>query len=124
MHLEILFDTLLLHIHKSKVHRVKLTQANLNYEGSTKIDEDLMDAVMLLKGEKVQRVNNNNSERIEIYIFKGERGSFMVFLNGAAVRKAAVGNISSIMSYPLMTPEAAKSFKHNTVFPVESNRQN
>ncbi len=113
---------MLLHIHKSKIHRVKVTQANLNYVGSITIDEDLMDAATLLEGEKVQIVNNNNGERIETYVIKGERGSGMICLNGAAARKAEVGDIVIIISYALMTPEEAKSYKAVTVFPDENNR--
>ncbi len=113
-----------LHIHKSKIHRVKVTQANLNYVGSITIDEDLMDAAMLLEGEKVQIVNNNNGERIETYVIKGERGSGMICLNGAAARKAEVGDIVIIISYALMTPEEANVYKALTIFPDENNRIN
>lgn len=115
---------MLLHIHKSKIHRVKVTQANLNYVGSITIDEDLMDAATLLEGEKVQVVNNNNGERIETYVIKGERGSGMICLNGAAARKAEIGDVVIIISYALMTPEEAKSYKAITVFPDENNRLN
>ena len=83
---------MLLHIHKSKIHRVRVTEANLNYVGSITIDEDLMDAANLYEGEKVQIVNNNNGERIDTYIIKGARGSGMICLNGAAARKAEVGD--------------------------------
>lgn len=116
--------TMLLHIHKSKIHRVKVTQANLNYVGSITIDEDLMDAATLLEGEKVQVVNNNNGERIETYVIKGERGSGMICLNGAAARKAEIGDVVIIISYAIMTPEEAKSYKAITVFPDENNRLN
>ncbi len=115
---------MLLHIHKSKIHRVKVTQANLNYVGSITIDEDLMDAATLLEGEKVQVVINNNGERIETYVIKGERGSGMICLNGAAARKAEIGDVVIIISYALMTPEEAKSYKAITVFPDENNRLN
>jgi aspartate 1-decarboxylase len=111
-----------LHIHKSKIHRVKVTEANLNYVGSITIDEDLMDAANLYEGEKVQIVNNNNGERIETYVIKGARGSGMICLNGAAARKAEVGDIVIIISYALMTPEEAKTFKPTAVFPDENNR--
>jgi aspartate 1-decarboxylase len=113
-----------LHIHKSKIHRVKVTEANLNYVGSITIDEDLMDAANLYDGEKVQVVNNNNGERIETYVIKGPRGSGVICLNGAAARKAAIGDIVIIVSYALMTPEEAKSYKAVVVFPDENNRLN
>ncbi len=113
-----------LHIHKSKIHRVKVTEANLNYVGSITIDEDLMDAANLFDGEKVQVVNNNNGERIETYVIKGPRGSGVICLNGAAARKAAIGDIVIIVSYALMTPEEAKNYKAIVVFPDENNRLN
>ena len=113
---------MLLHIHKSKIHRATITEANLNYVGSITIDEDLMDAANLLEGEKVQIVNNNNGERIETYTIKGPRGSGVICLNGAAARKAEVGDIVIIICYALMTPEEAKDFKPSTVFPDENNR--
>ena len=113
-----------LHIHKSKIHRVKVTEANLNYVGSITIDEDLMDAANLYDGEKVQVVNNNNGERIETYVIKGPRGSGVICLNGAAARKAAIGDIVIIVSYALMTPEEAKNYKAIVVFPDENNRLN
>ena len=102
---------------KSKLHRVTVTEANLNYMGSVSIDEDLMDAVNLIEGEKVQIVNNNNGERIETYVIKGERGSGTICLNGAAARKFQPGDIIIIMSYALMDFEEAKQFKPVTVFP-------
>jgi len=113
---------MLLYIHKSKIHRASITEANLNYVGSITIDEDLMDAANLMEGEKVQIVNNNNGERIETYVIKGERGSGVVCLNGAAARKAEVGDIVIIICYALMTPEEAKSHKPATVFPNEFNK--
>lgn len=113
-----------LHIHKSKIHRVKVTEANLNYVGSITIDEDLMDAANLYDGEKVQVVNNNNGERIETYVIKGPRGSGVICLNGAAARKAAIGDVVIIVSYALMTPEEAKNYKAVVVFPDENNRLN
>ncbi len=112
---------MLLHIHKSKIHRAKVTEANLNYVGSITIDEALMEAANLYEGEKVQIVNNNNGERIETYVIKGVRGSGMICLNGAAARKAHVGDIVIIISYALMTPEEAKSYKPLAVFPNEDN---
>jgi len=113
---------MLLYMHKSKIHRASITEANLNYVGSITIDEDLMDAANLLEGEKVQIVNNNNGERIETYVIKGERGSGVVCLNGAAARKAEVGDIVIIICYALMTPEEAKTYKPATVFPNEFNK--
>ena len=113
-----------LHIHKSKIHRVKVTEADLNYVGSITIDEDLMDAANLYDGEKVQVVNNNNGERIETYVIKGPRGSGVICLIGAAARKAAIGDIVIIVSYALMTPEEAKNYKAVVVFPDENNRLN
>lgn len=113
---------MLLHIHKSKIHRATITEANLNYVGSVTIDEDLLDAANLLEGEKVQIVNNNNGERIETYVIKGARGSGMICLNGAAARKAEVGDIVIIISYALMTPEEAKNFKAISVFPNAENK--
>jgi len=113
---------MLLYIHKSKIHRASITEANLNYVGSITIDEDLMDAANMLEGEKVQIVNNNNGERIETYVIKGERGSGVVCLNGAAARKAEVGDIVIIICYALMTPEEAKTHKPATVFPNEFNK--
>ena len=87
---------------KSKIHRVTVTEANLNYIGSITVDEDLLDAANLIANEKVAIVNNNNGERFETYIIKGERGSGVVCLNGAAARKAQPGDIINIMSYALM----------------------
>jgi aspartate 1-decarboxylase len=108
---------MLIQVIKSKLHRVTVTEANLQYIGSVTIDEDLMDAANLIEGEKVQIVNNNNGERIETYIIKGVRGSGMVCLNGAAARKAQPGDIIIIMSYALMDFEEAKQFKPAVVFP-------
>lgn len=106
---------------KSKLHRVKVTEANLNYIGSITIDEDLMDAANLIAGEKVQIMDNNNGERFETYVIKGERGSGCVCLNGAAARKVLVNDIIIIASYALMDFEEAKTFKPSVVFP-ENNR--
>lgn len=102
---------------KSKLHRVSVTEADLNYIGSIGIDADLMEAANLIEGEKVQIVNNNNGERIETYVIKGERGSGMICLNGAAARKFQPGDIVIIMSYALMDFEEAKTFKPAIVFP-------
>lgn len=102
---------------KSKIHRVTVTEANLNYIGSITIDEDLLDAANLIANEKVSIVNNNNGERLETYIIKGERGSGVVCLNGAAARKAQPGDIIIVMSYAMMDFEEAKTFKPSVVFP-------
>ena len=102
---------------KSKIHRVTVTEANLNYIGSITIDEDLLDAANLIPNEKVAIVNNNNGERFETYIIKGERGSGVICLNGASARKAQPGDIIIIMSYAMMDFEEAKTFKPAVVFP-------
>lgn len=102
---------------KSKIHRVTVTEANLNYIGSITIDEDLLDAANLIANEKVSIVNNNNGERFETYIIKGERGSGVVCLNGAAAREAQPGDIIIVMSYAMMDFEEAKTFKPSVVFP-------
>ena len=106
---------------KSKLHCVTVTEANLNYMGSITIDEDLMDAANMIAGEKAQIVDNNNGERFETYIIKGERGSGCICLNGAAARKVQVGDTCIIISYALMDFEEAKQFKPAIVFP-ENNR--
>ncbi|MEI6816980.1 MAG: aspartate 1-decarboxylase [Bacteroidota bacterium] len=106
---------------KSKIHRVKVTQAELNYVGSITIDEDLMDAANMIENEKVQIVNVNNGERLETYIIKGERGSGIICLNGPAARKVYVGDVIIIVSYGIMDFEEAKSFKPAVVFPDVNN---
>ena len=106
---------------KSKLHCVQVTEANLNYMGSITIDEDLLDAANMIAGEKVQIVDNNNGERFETYIIKGERGSGCICLNGAAARKVQVGDTVIIISYALMDFEEAKTFTPTVVFP-ENNR--
>ena len=106
---------------KSKIHRVKITQAELHYVGSITLDEDLMDAANLIENEKVQVVNVNNGERLETYVIKGKRGTGMVCLNGPAARKAAIGDIVIIISYAGMSPEDAKSYNPLLVFPDENN---
>jgi len=111
-----------IHVHKSKIHRATITEANLNYVGSITIDEDLMEAADLMEGEKVQIVNNNNGERIETYVIKGERGSGKICLNGAAARKAEVGDIVIIISYAMMTQDEARNFKAVSVFPNSENK--
>ena len=102
---------------KSKIHRVSITEANLNYVGSITIDEELLEAANLIAGEKVQVVDINNGERLETYIIKGERGRGCVCLNGAAARKVAVGDLIIIISYALMDFEEAKNFKPSIIFP-------
>ena len=108
---------------KSKIHRVRVTQANLNYVGSITIDEDLLDAANMIEGEKVQILDINNGERFETYIIKGERGSGCICLNGAAARKVAVDDLVIIVSYALVDFEEAKTFKPWVIFPdSETNR--
>ena len=113
---------MMIEVLKSKLHCVTVTEANLHYMGSITIDEDLMDAANLIAGEKVQVLNNNNGERFETYVIKGERGSGCVCLNGAAARKVQVGDVCIIISYALMDFEEAKSFKPTVVFPKEGNK--
>lgn len=110
----------MIEVMKSKLHCVKVTEANLNYMGSITIDEDLMDAANLIAGEKVQIVDNNNGERFETYVIKGERGSGCICLNGAAARKVQVGDIIIIISYALLDFEEAKTFQPKVVFPDSS----
>lgn len=105
---------------KSKLHCVRVTDANLNYVGSITIDEDLMDAANILAGEKVQVVDKNNGERFETYVIKGERGSGCICLNGAAARKVQVGDIVIIIAYALMDFEEAKTFKPSVVIPRDN----
>ncbi|GAA4183319.1 L-aspartate 1-decarboxylase [Sphingobacterium detergens] len=106
---------------KSKIHRVKVTQAELNYVGSITIDEDLMDAANIIANEKVQIVNNNNGARLETYVIPGQRGSGTICLNGAAARLVQVGDIVIIISYATMDFEEAKQFKPSLVFPDDNN---
>lgn len=108
---------MMIEVMKSKIHCARVTEANLNYMGSITIDEDLMDAANLIAGEKVAIVNNNNGERFETYIIKGERGTGCICLNGAAARKVQVGDVVIIMSYALMDFEEAKTFKPWIIFP-------
>ena len=112
---------MLIEVLKSKLHCVTVTEANLNYMGSITIDEDLLDAAGMIPGQKVQIVDNNNGERFETYIIKGERGSGCVCLNGAAARKVQVGDVCIIIAYALMDFEEAKTFQPTVVFP-ENNR--
>ena len=113
---------MLIEVFKSKIHRVRVTQADLNYIGSITIDEELLEAANILEGEKVQIVNNNNGERIETYTIRGERGSGVICLNGAAARRVQVGDIVIIISYALLTPEEAKTFRPIAIFPDDNNR--
>ena len=108
---------MMIEVLKSKIHCVTVTEANLNYMGSITIDEDIMDAANMIAGEKVQIVDNNNGERFETYIIKGERGSGCICLNGAAARKVQVGDVVIIMSYALMDFEEAHTFKPTVIFP-------
>ncbi len=108
---------MIIEVLKSKIHRATITDANLNYIGSITIDEDLLDAANMIEFEKVQVVNNNNGERLETYIIKGERGSGTVCLNGAAARRAQPGDVVIIVSYAQMEFEEAKRFKPAIIFP-------
>ena len=112
---------MMIEVLKSKIHCAQVTQANLNYIGSITIDADLMDAANMIEGEKVQIVNNNDGERFETYIIKGERGSGCICLNGAAARKVVVGDTVIIISYALMDFEEAKTFRPSVIFP-ENNK--
>lgn len=113
MHIEIL---------KSKIHRVKVTQAELHYVGSITIDEDLMDAADMIANEKVQIVNIDNGERLETYIIKGERGTGTVCLNGPAARRVQVGDTIIIISYCSLPIEDAKNYEPTVVFPDDNNK--
>lgn len=113
---------MMIEVLKSKLHCVTVTEANLHYMGSITIDEDLMDAAGLIASEKIQVVNNNNGERFETYVIKGERGSGCICLNGAAARKVQVGDVVIIIAYALMDMDEAKTFSPTIVFPKEGNR--
>ncbi len=117
IHIDMLIEVL-----KSKIHRAKITQTELDYVGSITIDQDLMDAANLIEGEKVLVVNNNNGERLETYAIAGERGDGLVCLNGAAARKAAKGDIVIIISFASMEFEEAKTFTPYLVFPDKNNK--
>jgi aspartate 1-decarboxylase len=112
---------MLIHVVKSKIHRVKVTGADLNYIGSITIDEDLLDAANITEGEKVQIVNNNNGERLETYAIPGPRASGEITLNGAAARKVAPGDILILITYAIMETSEAMSFKPALVFPNDDN---
>jgi aspartate 1-decarboxylase len=113
MHIEVL---------KSKIHRAKITQADLNYIGSIAIDEDLIEAANLIENERVHIYNITNGERLDTYVIKGKRGSGIISLNGAAARKVAVGDYIIIVSYASMDFEEAKSFKPTILFPDDNNK--
>lgn len=113
---------MLVEVLKSKIHRVKVTEANLDYIGSITIDEDLMDAANIIENEKVQVVNNNNGERFETYVIKGARGTGTICLNGAAARKVVVGDVLIIISYFTIAMDVAKTFKPWVIFPNEDNK--
>ena len=108
---------MLIEVLKSKVHKVSITGANLNYIGSITIDEDLMDAARLIENEKVHVLNLNNGERLVTYVIKGERGSGEICLNGAAARKVIIGDVIIIMSFAMMDSEEARQFKPTIIFP-------
>ncbi|KJS07020.1 MAG: aspartate decarboxylase [Flavobacteriales bacterium BRH_c54] len=108
---------------KSKIHRVKITEADLNYIGSITIDETLMEAANIIEGEKVQIVNINNGERLETYVIKGIRDSGNICLNGPAARRVAVGDIIIIITYASMDFEEAKTFKPTIIFPDETTNK-
>ncbi len=112
---------MMIQVLKSKIHRAKVTEADLNYIGSVTIDEDLMIAANLIENEKVQVVNANNGERLETYVIKGKKGSGTICLNGPAARKAAVGDIVIIIAYALMDFNDAKVHKPTIVFPDPNN---
>lgn len=114
---------MLIEVIKSKIHRVRVTNADLNYIGSITIDRDLIDAANLLVGEKVQVVNVNNGERLETYVIEGEKGTGEVTLNGPAARKVQKGDIVIIISYAQMAPEEAKSFNPTMIFPDENTNR-
>jgi aspartate 1-decarboxylase len=110
---------MLIHVVKSKIHRVKVTGADLNYIGSITIDEDLMDAANIVEGEKIQVVNNDNGERLETYVIPGPRNSGEITLNGAAARKVSKGDTLILITYAMMSVEEANDFKPAVLFPDE-----
>ena len=118
----VIWSIMLLNILKSKIHRVQVTEANLEYIGSITIDEALMEEANIYAGERVQVVDNNNGARLETYVIPGKRGSGCICINGAAAHLVNVGDTVIIMAYALMTPEEAKSFKPSIVFPGAENK--
>ena len=113
---------MLVEVLKSKIHCATVTEANLNYMGSITIDEDLMDAANIIAGERVFIANNNNGERFDTYVIKGERGSGCICLNGASARKVQIGDVVIIMAYATMDFEEAKNWKPTVIFPDKKNR--
>jgi len=113
---------MMIQVMKSKIHRARVTQAELNYVGSITIDQDLMDAADIIANERVQIVNNNNGARLETYVIPGERGTGTICLNGAAARLVQVGDIVIIISYAFMEREEAKEYKPLLVFPDHNNK--
>ncbi|GDX47447.1 aspartate 1-decarboxylase [Bacteroidota bacterium] len=111
---------MLIEVLKSKIHRVKITEADINYVGSITIDEALMEAANLIENEKVQVVNINNGERLETYVIKGKRNSGIICLNGPAARKALVGDLVIIIAYGLLPASEASQFKPALVFPTDN----
>ena len=109
---------------KSKIHRVNVTEANVNYIGSITIDENLMDAANIIEYEKVHVVNVTNGERLITYVIKGKRNSGIICLNGAAAHKANIGDIVIILSYAILTPEEAKTYKPICIFPKNNKLEN
>ena len=118
----VIWSIMLLNILKSKIHRVQVTEANLEYIGSITIDEALMEEANIYAGERVQVVDNNNGARLETYVIPGKRGSGCICINGAAAHLVNVGDTVIIMAYALMTPEEAKAFKASIVFPGAGNK--
>jgi aspartate 1-decarboxylase len=112
---------MLIQVLKSKIHRVKVTEANLHYIGSITIDEDLMDAANLIENEKVQVVNIDNGERLETYVIKGTRGSGVICMNGPAARRVSVGDTVIVIAYATMDFEKARAYKPAIIFPKEDN---
>ncbi|MDD5571389.1 MAG: aspartate 1-decarboxylase [Bacteroidales bacterium] len=112
---------MLIEVLKSKIHRVEVTEADINYLGSITIDEDLIDAANIIENEKVQVVNLSNGERLETYVIKGKRGSGIICMNGPAARKAIVGDLVIIISFATMDFEEAKKFKPALIYPGEKN---
>lgn len=108
---------MLIEMLKSKIHRVHVTESNLNYVGSITIDRSLLKAANILEGERVWIVNNNNGERFDTYVIGGEENTGIICLNGAAARKVQPGDIIIILAYAMMTPEEASDFKPNIIFP-------
>ena len=118
----VIWSIMLLNILKSKIHRVQVTEANLEYIGSITIDEALMEEANIYAGERVQVVDNNNGARLETYVIAGRRGSGSIVMNGAAAHLSCVGDTVIIMAYALRTPEGAKGFKPSIVFPGAGNK--